>query len=108
MPIGRFRETLFKNEAYSKYVSLLISSYNPGAAEKVMCRNLFSVGWDGSLFDCDFNQMLGMKSDEKKFWDIDFNNYNHPILVDDHCYSCTAGAGSSCYGALERSVVKDE
>lgn len=79
----------------------LVSAYNTTAAEGVMCRNTISVGWDGYLFDCDFNQMLDLKL--KKHNHISEFNVSsfqsRDIIVNQHCYGCTAGAGSSCGGA---------
>ena len=81
----------------------LIESFNPSAAENVMCRNTISVGWDGKLFDCDFNQMLELRvaspsQDISNFDKEQLENRN--IILGQHCYGCTAGAGSSCQGSL--------
>lgn len=91
-------------------MELLVNSFNAGAAEGVMCRNTLSVGWDGRIFDCDFNQQLGIglpKSTESKSKNLksvfDLDKYEElvgrPIAVASHCYGCTAGEGSSCQGA---------
>jgi hypothetical protein len=86
-------------------MDLLIDSFNPQTASSVMCRSLVSVGWDGRLYDCDFNQMLEMPliSPFPTLWDIDsFDTLaNGAISVRNHCFGCTAGAGSSCGGALD-------
>ena len=103
LPISRFLDYLLKEEKYEDYMNKLIESYNPIAAKNVMCRNTISVGWDGKLFDCDFNQMLelGVASVSK-----DIENFNPTLLntrsvvVGQHCFGCTAGAGSSCQGSL--------
>jgi len=108
MPINRFAEQLARLGRESEYMSLLVQHFNPAAAERVMCRSLVSVGWDGALYDCDFNQMLEMPIGEARarrpltVWDVDDLNdlQGRPILTDRHCFGCTAGAGSSCTGAL--------
>ena len=99
MPIGRFRTHLERTGAYDGYMERLIRSYNPLAAERVMCRSLLSVGWDGKLYDCDFNQMLGIGCNHGAPTHISQFDVEaiagRRICVDDHCYGCTAGAGSS-------------
>lgn len=80
----------------------LINAFNPIAAEKVMCRNTLSDGWDGFLYDCDFNQMLDLRVNgpAKHISEFNINALtNREIIVKQHCYGCTAGAGSSCGGA---------
>lgn len=87
---------------YQEYMDKLIQAYNPVAAANVMCRNTISVGWDGYLFDCDFNQMLDLKIAHELQHIQDFLNFDvqdRDIIVNQHCYGCTAGAGSSCGGA---------
>ncbi len=104
MPIKRFLDDLNRQGKYEDYMNLLVNNFNPHAADSVMCKTLISIGWDGQIYDCDFNQMLEMPANYKKttLWDIDklsdFQNKN--IALGDHCYGCTAGAGSSCGGAL--------
>ncbi|HQY20622.1 MAG TPA: arsenosugar biosynthesis radical SAM protein ArsS [Ignavibacteria bacterium] len=104
MPISRFLEYLIDSGNYEYYMDKLIDSYNPSAAENVMCTNTISVGWDGYLYDCDFNQMLELKvENENKEHIRDFDlNYldNREIITGQHCFGCTAGAGSSCGGAV--------
>ncbi len=81
----------------------LLDTYNSAAASNVMCRNTISVGWDGFLFDCDFNQMLDLKADVASNHISQFNTAiltNRNIIVGQHCFGCTAGAGSSCRGAV--------
>jgi radical SAM/Cys-rich protein len=101
LPVSRFLEYLVRSENYQEYMIELVNAFNPVAAEGVMCRNTISVGWDGFLYDCDFNQMLELKvkaSDHIR--DFDLNELtNRDIIVNQHCYGCTAGAGSSCGGA---------
>jgi len=81
----------------------LVEAYNPVAASNVMCRNTISIGWDGYIFDCDFNQMLDLKVAAKgqhlKDFDIE-SLVNRTIIVNQHCYGCTAGSGSSCGGTV--------
>ncbi len=104
LPINRFLDFLQKEGKYEDYMELLIASFNPEAAKNVMCRNTLSVGWDGKLFDCDFNQMLELPTFEKTPKNIANFNYEvlakRKIVVGQHCYGCTAGAGSSCQGSL--------
>lgn len=82
----------------------LVNAFNPVAASSVMCRNTISVGWDGYLYDCDFNQMLDLKvatKNTKHLSDFDLNQIeSRHIIVNEHCYGCTAGAGSSCGGTV--------
>lgn len=103
LPISRFLEYLIRSENYDAYMEKLVSSFNPVAAEGVMCRNTISVGWDGYLYDCDFNQMLDLKvatgqSNHVSEWN-QRELSNRDIIVKNHCFGCTAGAGSSCGGA---------
>ncbi len=103
LPISRYLSYLLESGNYEKYMYKLISAFNPAAAQNVMCRSTISVGWDGWLYDCDFNQMLEMKTDTKdrhiSTFNLDQLN-NRNIIVNQHCYGCTAGAGSSCGGAV--------
>ncbi len=108
MPIKRFAAHLARRGQEAEYMSLLVNHFNPEAARHVMCRSLVSVGWDGTLYDCDFNQMLempimGTRSHRAlTVWDIDDLNAleGRSIRTASHCFGCTAGAGSSCGGAL--------
>jgi radical SAM/Cys-rich protein len=106
-PVGRFREHLAAKGSYEEYMATLERAFNPSAAENVMCRTTLSVGWDGSIYDCDFNQMLGLRVDHgapdhiEKF-DLEALRRRR-IVVDDHCYACTAGQGSSCQGAVGKA-----
>ncbi len=109
IPIKRYARFLLKQGELNDYMRLLADNYNPVAADRVMCRSLLSIGWDGAIFDCDFNQMLnmpvGVKGDQPTVWSVDSleSFKNQPIAVADHCYGCTAGAGSSCAGAVVTS-----
>lgn len=104
MPIGRFASWLKHRGQLDAYMDLLIEAFNPGSVGGLMCRNTLSVGWRGEVYDCDFNQQLGMqwKSGKPLFlWDLDPEQLSErPIAVGNHCFGCTAGAGSSCGGAL--------
>lgn len=104
MPIARFLHDLERRGEYQEYMNQLCASFNPNAAANVMCRTMVSVGWDGRLYDCDFNQMLemGLSAPSRTIWDIDSFSVleGGAIRLDSHCYGCTAGAGSSCGGAL--------
>lgn len=104
MPIKRFLHQLERDGQYEQYMQLLLDSFNPQAALGVMCRNLLSVGWDGQLYDCDFNQALELSLGGRRrtLWDIDSltDIEREPIALANHCYGCAAGAGSSCSGAL--------
>jgi radical SAM/Cys-rich protein len=104
MPISRFLVYLIHSHNYDRYMKKLHSSYNSGAAMNVMCRTTLSVSWDGYLYDCDFNQMLDLTVNHGAPTHI--NNFdfaelaNRRIVTGQHCYGCTAGAGSSCGGAI--------
>lgn len=104
MPIKRFLKDLERSGKLSEYMELLANSFNPTAAKGIMCRSLVSVSWNGEIFDCDFNQMLELPlgAGRKTLWDLNsFDELeNKPITFANHCYACTAGAGSSCGGAL--------
>ena len=106
LPIGRFAAYLRHNNNLEEYMELLISAFNPATIDGLMCRNTISVGWRGEIYDCDFNQQLGMQwqnSDESGLflWDVDPDKIdNREIMTGDHCFGCMAGAGSSCGGAI--------
>lgn len=127
LPIGRFAAYLYHSNRLDEYMQLLIEAFNPATIEGLMCRNTISVGWRGEVYDCDFNQQLGMqwmgrvgalrwpdpapagrrpyhhdRDNERLFlWDIDpCSVENREIMTGDHCFGCTAGAGSSCGGAI--------
>ena len=105
MPINRFKLHLDKSGQYEAYMEKLLAAFNPAAAEGVMCRRLLSVGHDGRIYDCDFNQMLEMDAADARgkplsIFDFDIDRaLGRRIRFDDHCLGCTAGAGSSCGGA---------
>jgi len=105
MPINRFKLHLEKSDQYESYMDKLLAAFNPSAAAGVMCRSIISVDHDGAIYDCDFNQMLGMHIDNHgkpaSIFDFDFEQLLHRrIRFDSHCLGCTAGAGSSCGGTI--------
>ena len=104
LPISRYLEYLLRSENLESYMETLVQAYNPAAAERVMCRSTLSVGYDGILYDCDFNQMLELPVSTATSRHIaDFQEEilnNRRIVTGPHCYGCTAGAGSSCGGSL--------
>ena len=103
MPISRFLEHLEETGALGEYMERLVTAFNPAAAAGVMCRGTLSVGWDGTLYDCDFNQMLELPVDPRvprTVFDFDAAALaGREIVLGPHCFGCTAGAGSSCGGA---------
>lgn len=101
IPISRYLDYLDASGNYEEYMEKLIDSYNPVAAAGVMCRNTLSIGWDGYIYDCDFNQMLDLKVATKgqHISQFELNELtDRNIIVNQHCYGCTAGLGSSCGG----------
>ena len=103
MPISRFLEFLLDRGLYTSYMQTLVSAFNPAAALGVMCRDTISVGWDGMVYDCDFNQMLDLPvaCSSTHIASLSIEQLQaRTIVVDQHCYGCTAGAGSSCGGQL--------
>jgi radical SAM/Cys-rich protein len=103
LPVGRYLDYLLASGNFEDYLSTLCQSFNPIAVDNVMCRTTLSVGWDGSLYDCDFNQMLDLKVNHgvpEHIMDFDMQKLAHrEIVINNHCYGCVAGAGSSCQGA---------
>ena len=109
VPVSRFASYLRNNNQLGAYMDLLMQSFNPAAVGGLMCRDTINVSWTGEVFDCDFNQMLKMQwrdgeGDNRRglsLWDLDPASVeDREILTGDHCFACTAGAGSSCGGAL--------
>ena len=103
LPISRFLDYLIASENYEDYMYALVDAYNPGAVSGVMCTNTISISWDGWLYDCDFNQMLGIKVASKVKHISEYNEdilNDRNIIISQHCYGCTAGAGSSCQGTV--------
>jgi radical SAM/Cys-rich protein len=106
MPITRYATHLKLRGEYDRYLELLASNFNTATLDQVMCRNLISIGWEGSVYDCDFNQMLDLPICDRTGKRLHIRSIsieqmrNHPITTGSHCYACTAGAGSSCGGTL--------
>ncbi len=111
MPIKRFAEMLARSGEHGSYMGLLVQHFNPETVGALMCRDLVSVGWDGGLYDCDFNQMLEIPllkdGNPQTLWTIDAaDGLEHlTVRTDAHCFGCTAGAGSSCGGAVAPVAV---
>jgi radical SAM/Cys-rich protein len=104
LPIARFASYLRHNNKLDEYMRLLIDNFNPATIDGLMCRNTISVGWRGEVYDCDFNQQLEMQWENGRrffLWDVDPDKIdNREIMTGDHCFGCTAGAGSTCGGAI--------
>jgi radical SAM/Cys-rich protein len=104
MPIKRFAHTLVRDGLHEEYMCLLVNHFNPDTLKELMCRHLVSVGYDGQIYDCDFNQMLELPlgGQSRSVWDVDDFALleDEPVATGAHCYGCTAGGGSSCGGAL--------
>ncbi len=103
LPISRFLDYLLQSGKYQHYMESLLEAYNPNTVDGLMCRNTISVSWDGYLYDCDFNQMLDLKvaSKSQHISNFDIKNLeSRSIVLNQHCYGCTAGAGSSCGGEI--------
>lgn len=104
MPIKRFGSTLISKGTFNEYLQLLVDNYNPNTLDQVMCINTISVDWQGQVYDCDFNQMLGLPLADRPATHISElmmdDLTNKPIATRQHCYGCTAGQGSSCSGAI--------
>jgi radical SAM/Cys-rich protein len=105
MPITRYATHLKLRGEYETYMRLLEDNFNAATLGQVMCRNLISIGWDGAVYDCDFNQMLDLpiidgSGNRLDIASLTLDQLTKPVTVGDHCYACTAGAGSSCGGAL--------
>ncbi len=103
LPISRFLDYLIASENYEEYMETLVNRFNPNATKELMCKNTISVSWEGNIYDCDFNQMLDLKINSKN--STIFNCkieglVDKKVEVSQHCYGCTAGAGSSCQGTI--------
>jgi radical SAM/Cys-rich protein len=104
MPLGRFRAELIRKKEEENYLQLLRKSFNPQTVTGLMCRHQISVGWDGTLYDCDFNLALalpvnhGAPNHIRSFKPLDLRMRR--VVTGEHCFACTAGSGSSCGGAL--------
>jgi radical SAM/Cys-rich protein len=107
MPIGRFKDRLIKSGELNNYIKLLRDAHNQALLSDLMCRSQISIGWDGTIYDCDFNLALGFPADVERphIFDLDWSSLNRrTILTGEHCFGCTAGAGSSCSGSLEKGA----
>ncbi|UPS92145.1 arsenosugar biosynthesis radical SAM (seleno)protein ArsS [Bizionia sp. M204] len=103
LPIARFLDYLIASENYEDYMYSLVEAYNPSAVKNVMCTNTLSISWDGYLYDCDFNQMLNLPVNSSVKHISEYNEdllEGRNIMISQHCYGCTAGAGSSCQGSV--------
>ncbi len=104
MPVSRYLDHLLTTGEYHRYMQKLIDAFNPAAIDGLMCRNTLSVGWDGQLYDCDFNQMLELSVESSipnTIDEFDFDRLsNREIALGQHCFGCTAGFGSGCQGAI--------
>lgn len=103
MPISRYLDDLLQTGQYESYMQKLIDAFNPSAVGSLMCRNTLSVDWQGNLYDCDFNQMLDLpiRGKSRRVDSCDWEELScRPIATANHCLGCTAGAGSSCQGAI--------
>ena len=103
LPVARFLDYLLETGNYEEYMQKLVDAYNPDTVAGLMCRNTISVSWDGYLYDCDFNQMLDLKVAARGRHLTDFDPAElaaRSIVLNQHCYGCTAGAGSSCSGTV--------
>ncbi len=108
MPIGRFKDCLLNNGQLDEYIRLLHSNFNQTTLPKLMCRSQISVGWDGTIYDCDFNLALDFPADVERphIFNLDWGSLNRrTILTGEHCFGCTAGAGSSCNGSLDTGAA---
>ncbi|MFC5285118.1 arsenosugar biosynthesis radical SAM (seleno)protein ArsS [Pedobacter alpinus] len=103
LPVSRFLDYLLESNKYLDYMHELVNAFNPSTLDGLMCKNTISVSWEGFMYDCDFNQQLDLKfiGKAKHINDFDFEELlNRKIIINNHCYGCTAGAGSSCGGEI--------
>lgn len=111
MPLGRYGRFLQSHHLYDQYRNLLKNSFNPATLASLMCRRQITIGWDGRLYDCDFNLALGLRVNHgvpERIQDFAPDILNGRVIVTgDHCFGCTAGAGSSCAGAIVREFPPD-
>lgn len=107
-PVGRFRKALERRGVINDYLVKLKRAFTPETLDSLMCRTLVSIDYLGFVYDCDFNLAQGLKIkgfENKRFWEIDFDNFTPLITTGEHCYACTVGRGSSCQGELVKSVT---
>lgn len=101
LPISRFAAQLRREKGFDAYLELLESNFNAGTIDGLMCRSTINVGWEGHVYDCDFNGMLNLNWETPFLWDVSPDDVaGRDIMTGSHCFGCTAGAGSSCGGAL--------
>jgi radical SAM/Cys-rich protein len=102
LPINRFLAALIRTDKYDTYMETLVNAFNPATLDGLMCRHQISVGYDGRIYDCDFNQMLEMTAEPvSHIRDFNYDTFmTRRIMIDNHCFGCTAGAGSSCGGEI--------
>ncbi|MCM8537419.1 MAG: arsenosugar biosynthesis radical SAM protein ArsS [Lentisphaeraceae bacterium] len=103
VPVGRYKEDLESSGLYENYVELLKNHFNEATLDGLMCRDQLNVDWQGYIYDCDFNNQIELFPGTKKIHVNDFNSQTWldlPIAVNEHCFTCTAGCGSSCGGAI--------
>ena len=102
LPVSRFLQTLVTREKYEDYMETLANAFNPSTVEGLMCRHQINVGYEGEIYDCDFNQMLEMEAEPVgHVRDFDYDKFvSREVKTNNHCYGCTAGAGSSCGGEI--------
>ena len=109
MPISRYLDYLVKTDQFNRYMQTLVDMFNPAAVSGLMCRTMISVDWQGKLYDCDFNQMLELPlagDSNQTIQDFDIGSMaKRPIHTGQHCYGCTAGAGSGCQGTTVESLA---
>lgn len=109
VPVGGFKKRLLEEGGLDDYMSLLVNNYNPETLDRIMCRRLVAIDYQGYVYDCDFNLALGMKTrgyEQQRFWEIDFERFDPEITCGAHCYACTVNRGSSCHGALTKDGVE--
>ncbi|MFC1671152.1 DUF3641 domain-containing protein, partial [Spirochaetota bacterium] len=103
VPVSRFKKQLQKEGILEEYLGELRDNMNKSNLDKIMCRNIISVDFEGHVYDCDFNLAMGRRIipyENEKFWDIDFSSFNPQIIFSNYCYACTVSSGSSCHGEL--------
>ncbi len=106
LPVSRFASWLKNNGRYESYLEVLVEAFNPATVEGLMCRDTINVDWEGGIYDCDFNQMLKLQlrdgGERLNLWDVTPDGLEgRQIATGEHCYGCTAGAGSTCGGSIE-------
>ena len=103
LPVARFLDYLIESSNYEQYMTELVEAFNPATVQGLMCRNTLSISWDGYIYDCDFNQMLDLKVEANSQHIDNFDMkalMDRKVVTNQHCYGCTAGAGSSCGGEV--------